>query len=535
MKLWTSAGEEGWLLSTDSESWQCIQTLELKSSSEPCHDEAFFNQIVVLPRANLIIIANAKKNAIYAVHLDYGPFPASTRMDYIADFTVTMPILSLTGTSDVLPEGDQLVQLYCVQTQAIQQYALDLCQCLPAPIANIGLPKDPLSCAFDSPSSEGLSMLESPGRPTVNDLPVLSVSQLHPIVTSTEAPANSYPINEGAYGAKNIDEPITTILENKTSAPPTEKGSDSEHVLSSVPVNPDLDGNLPGLNILDKVSKEESSNINHAVDLSATQWSFFRPTSAPDFTMNDDLRKDGLKFDNNDSSVISNPRLMFKHTGNTTHLITPSEILSGVKISSETSHDNLGQVGEEIKVQDMILNSNTESEHAELKDVGECRLGQNEAFDSLRMPQVSIVDNKERSSHNSESKSDVDNEYSSVIETCRDVDSSDTIDQPPSRHHKDVAFNIQDIPEKDSALTVKSAIPQSLSADKGKKQKSQQCQTADLLGSSSSPFNSVGSLNEQGGSSIRPADAYTPQILTLQEMLNQVLKTHLHNVFWILI
>ncbi|KAK6124033.1 hypothetical protein DH2020_042224 [Rehmannia glutinosa] len=130
MRIWISASDEGWLLPSDAESWHCTQTLELKSS-EARLEEAFFNQVVALSQAGLLLLANAKRNAIYAVHLEYGPNPAATRLDYIAEFTVTMPILSFTGTSELLPQGEQIVQVYCVQTQAIQQYALDLSQCLP--------------------------------------------------------------------------------------------------------------------------------------------------------------------------------------------------------------------------------------------------------------------------------------------------------------------------------------------------------------------------------------------------------------------
>lgn len=42
-------------------------------------------------------------------------------MDNIAEFTVAMPVLSFTGTSDLLLQGEQNVQVYCVQTQAVQQ------------------------------------------------------------------------------------------------------------------------------------------------------------------------------------------------------------------------------------------------------------------------------------------------------------------------------------------------------------------------------------------------------------------------------
>ncbi|KAJ6426189.1 hypothetical protein OIU84_026718 [Salix udensis] len=137
MKIWASASEEGWLLPKGSDSLDGIQTLELKSSAEPGAEEASFNQVVALSQMGLILPANAKKNAIYVVHLDYGPNPASTRLDYISEFTVTMPILSLTGTSDVV-HGQSVAQVYCVQTQAIQQYTLELCQCLQAWVFFLG-------------------------------------------------------------------------------------------------------------------------------------------------------------------------------------------------------------------------------------------------------------------------------------------------------------------------------------------------------------------------------------------------------------
>ncbi|CAN6207900.1 unnamed protein product [Urochloa humidicola] len=143
VKIWASTNEEGWLLPSDSETWKCTQTLELVSSLENRFEEAFFNQVAVLPQASLILLANAKKNAIYAVHVEYGQDPASTRLDYIADFTVAMPILSLTGTHETQPDGEQVVQVYCVQTMAIQQYGLDLSLCLPPTADNIGSGRDP--------------------------------------------------------------------------------------------------------------------------------------------------------------------------------------------------------------------------------------------------------------------------------------------------------------------------------------------------------------------------------------------------------
>jgi hypothetical protein len=110
--------------------WNCIQTLEFQSSTAVGKlENAFFNQLVVAPWASLILLANAKKNAIYAVHVEFGVGSVPARMNYLAEFSVKIPILSFTVTE----ETEGTVQVYCVQTQAIQQYNLDVSQCLPPP------------------------------------------------------------------------------------------------------------------------------------------------------------------------------------------------------------------------------------------------------------------------------------------------------------------------------------------------------------------------------------------------------------------
>nr|GMD78099.1 enhancer of mRNA-decapping protein 4-like [Ipomoea batatas] len=54
VKIWSSASEEGWLVSSDAEPWHCTHTLELKSSAETQVEDAFFNQVVAFPRAELV-------------------------------------------------------------------------------------------------------------------------------------------------------------------------------------------------------------------------------------------------------------------------------------------------------------------------------------------------------------------------------------------------------------------------------------------------------------------------------------------------
>ncbi|KAG5533789.1 hypothetical protein RHGRI_027846 [Rhododendron griersonianum] len=89
LKIWTLASEEGWLL--NAEAWHCTQTLDLENSFESQIEESFLNQVVTLSQAGLLLIANAKKNAV----------------------------------------------CYTVRTQAIQQYDFNLSQCLPPPLESM--------------------------------------------------------------------------------------------------------------------------------------------------------------------------------------------------------------------------------------------------------------------------------------------------------------------------------------------------------------------------------------------------------------
>ena len=46
-------------------------------------------------------------SAMLGSNWKYGPHAAATHLDYMVEFTVTVPILSLAGTMDNLPVGEQ--------------------------------------------------------------------------------------------------------------------------------------------------------------------------------------------------------------------------------------------------------------------------------------------------------------------------------------------------------------------------------------------------------------------------------------------
>lgn len=185
LKLWAL---EGPLSKSGQGLWKCTQTLEFQSSSSNKSERAFFNQVIGAPRAGLILVANAEKHAIYAIHIDFTS--AHPRMDYLAEFSVAIPILSFTVAEDAVSEsGEGTLKVFCVQTQAIQQHALDLSLCTPPP----------------GEESEGGSTASTPkkaGAPTQWSVPTsiafTSIDKSHQsVTTSTIAGVSSVSTNPG--------------------------------------------------------------------------------------------------------------------------------------------------------------------------------------------------------------------------------------------------------------------------------------------------------------------------------------------------
>ncbi|KAK8962249.1 Enhancer of mRNA-decapping protein 4 [Platanthera guangdongensis] len=334
LKIWVSASEEGWLLPSDSESWKCNQTLDLRSSTEPKFEEAFFNQFVVLSRASFILLANAKKNAIYAVHVNYGPNPASTHMDYLADFTVTMPILSFTGTSEYLSEAEQIVQLYCVQTQAIQQYALDLSQCLPVPVESEGLEKYSTS-VYDSHVSEGFSLPHSFSGATVCDVP-LTVSSPKPLQVDLFKDDKHQAIS-GTSEAPFVHNLTPSNVEPALSAPSLSSTDKITADVASSSLSLNLD--LP-----EKVASgvDEQGN-SHSVDYQGHDYTVDKTldavvTKAPAVPpVGENSAKEKNKAVTDAISMVPNSHVLFKPDGKSTQLVTPLEILSSVVPATESN------------------------------------------------------------------------------------------------------------------------------------------------------------------------------------------------------
>eukprot|EP00268_Persea_americana_P027004 TRINITY_DN2652_c0_g1_i5.p1 TRINITY_DN2652_c0_g1~~TRINITY_DN2652_c0_g1_i5.p1 ORF type:complete len:1372 (-),score=326.96 TRINITY_DN2652_c0_g1_i5:364-4479(-) len=530
VKMWASASEEGWLLPSDAESWQCTQTLDLRSSAVPRAEEAFFNQVVVSSQSGLILLANAKRNAIYAVHIDYGPHPSATHMDYIAEFTVTMPILSLTGTSDCSPYEEHIVQVYCVQTQAIQQYALNLSQCLPSPVENTGIEKDSgVSRAFEAPISDGFSMLEPSHGNTPVEKPLGSATS-----RPESTPAARYPVFSGALELPNL-EVATSTVESKTSA-----NVDNVNVASSpLPPSPRFSGRLSGFRSTSNGFEQVPPIGDLGVDQSILDYSVDRgvdsvPMNLPDIPSSEDGSGKGeTRHGQNDVSMLPNPTIPFNYP---THLVTPSEIISAVVSSSENAHIVHDFKGEETMIQDVVVNDDMENAEVEVKVVGESGSVHQKEFSSVKNERVLCPEEQEKSFYNQVPDLNIEmpkeccsmpTEISCMEETCQVGDAcvDEALERPSNAVEEEVQDSANSVPGKAAeSVTEMTAVQSPLSAVKGKKPKGKPAQVSGSLSPSPSPFNSTDSSNEPESASNAPStEVIFSHILAMQETINQLL------------
>lgn len=196
LKLWVPANGEGWFPSSGRIEWRCTQTLKLVSSAGGRAEDVFFNHVLAVPRAHVILLANSKTSALYVIHVDFGLDPASTRLNYLTEFSVVWPILSFTATSENVRDGEGIVQVYCVQTQAIQQYSLDLAQCVP-PVgqpAMLATEKEMINdtCVANGPNTNIASYVGSP-----NAFELSSIAR-----AKSPNPAASHVLASEAFGAQ---------------------------------------------------------------------------------------------------------------------------------------------------------------------------------------------------------------------------------------------------------------------------------------------------------------------------------------------
>ncbi|CAA7016336.1 unnamed protein product [Microthlaspi erraticum] len=500
MKIWVSAGDEGWLLPADAESWKCTQTLDLKSSAEPRAEEAFFNQVIALSDAGLLLLANAKRNAIYAVHLEYGSSPVDTRMDYLSEFTVTMPILSFIGTND--PPEEPIVKVYCVQTQAIQQYTLDLCLCLPPPIENVSLEKSDSSVSREANLVEGLSGasgLKPTELPSVDSVPKPTLLGNR----SESGNTSSFPAGP-ASGESTAPSIVPSNGEPKIYGLPYETIDTGSAYAPSpqLPLSPRLSSKLSGYH----TPVEAIEQVLPRCELGG---------KAPSADYSVDRQIDASGESNLDASSIEesskgkDKNVTPDDDGPGIRLVIPSDFLKGVS-STETSITTEEKRDRDANIQD--VNNDARGTEVEVKEVGEVRSTQN--------GEISYHDETElRPSENIENifPSQASNLSTEIARDCYPSTVETSIPEVSKTAGDDSGLDPRGLSAKLSESVSSSGLPQSAATNiKGKKQKAKSPQTPGLSSTSS---NLADTYNEQ---SHLMTDSL-PQIVAMQETMNQIM------------
>lgn len=245
IKLWCPQGGSG--SAGAGQPWQCIQTVSLLVGAEAEGAGAgekgpvalwekvgahkMFCHVHILHSLGLVVLADTPRQAIYVLHLEFGAAPGHTKVASIAQFLVTMPILSFTASlapaaadaddegayqpfengpdsSDSSSSSDTKpgrVHIYCMQTASIQQYSLELDVCLPPPSA-------------------------SAPTPAPSPAPAVAAPPAHPETSTASSPAVAHP---GLTGGPALDS--ATVTQGTGKAEPSGRSaSDADSTAGAV-------------------------------------------------------------------------------------------------------------------------------------------------------------------------------------------------------------------------------------------------------------------------------------------------------------
>jgi len=112
-----------------------VQRVVFKSKS----DRLFNIGLQHNPETGIVLLSNTRMNSVYALHFDKS-------FDYVARFESAQPILSFDSHIVHKADGASTMQLFCLQTQAIQALSMPVEACVPpegalASIGALGTPK----------------------------------------------------------------------------------------------------------------------------------------------------------------------------------------------------------------------------------------------------------------------------------------------------------------------------------------------------------------------------------------------------------
>jgi enhancer of mRNA-decapping protein 4 len=227
----------------------------------------------------------------------------------------------------------------------------------------------------------------------------------------------------------------------------------------------------------------------------------------------DIIGKDAPRYSHSDVTMIPNPRLMFG--GNTTHLVTPSEIISGTLSSAENIDVSNSDGG---KIQD-VPDSSSQIAEVEPKHIDESKPDRNSELEAIKETQT-VCENTGKTQSSLEQTVEMISERSVTTDKYSVEESQLPSDGSISEHACAANDNIQkkvvEMPEK---TDYSSASREQSSYDK-EKEKVLHPQTS---GQPSHPVSAFNSTESHGplSSAYPPIDSF-PEVAATQGMLQQV-------------
>eukprot|EP00252_Welwitschia_mirabilis_P021119 TRINITY_DN5321_c0_g1_i1.p1 TRINITY_DN5321_c0_g1~~TRINITY_DN5321_c0_g1_i1.p1 ORF type:complete len:1265 (-),score=309.02 TRINITY_DN5321_c0_g1_i1:127-3921(-) len=520
LKLWVCASPEGHLSSSSATTWSCIQTLEFISSSEPRVEDAFFNQIMVVPCANVILLANAKRNAIYAIHMDRSMKPSGTHMDYLAEFSVTTPILSFTATNESVSDGEGTIQIYCVQTRAIQQYALEMSQCFPPP-TDFRASEESISHAFERSALSAFTPVEpssssgalSPHMPDcVQTTPNVRISTFSaPVDDLYTCKRPDDPI-DSAPSSSEVPVPLSPRLKMPTNKGPSENFQDQ---------SPGTSDKVPSDKHKDCQMENVSGNrFNGSLD-------------EPEIQNMTKTEKDVLSHTNDEAneqhniSVTINPNIGIQSglSSGPSCLVKPSKVVSNVGISSECQ--NLDKRINTLKKFDGGTNKTVNGNLTNCSQEPKNGAKQVEDSSSVHADENSCISQVSNLNCNFPNQVDSLTSASKGIDNVQaggDIEVLEDKDLFPKVGSEESQENVKIVSSKTVAQTSNTSTSHSSSGTKKKKNKKNISALPPSTSPSSTPFPSIGSSDGEptSTSGLPLEDSLVAQISSMRETLNQL-------------
>ncbi|OQR91036.1 enhancer of mRNA-decapping protein [Achlya hypogyna] len=219
-----------WHAPWDTDADVCTQTFRL-------HNASTMHELVLDPTQQYVYVADRAAASLCVLHLASSPHSrAPRRLDNVTEFSLAYPILSMTVLHPAAPTAsadDAPMQLYCIQTQAIQRYHV-------APAACYLPPRSPMR--REEPPAK-----EEPASPeTELDLQIT----VHDF-NGSEAGLSSMLATDGGNESvgrssdDDEDDDDASEVDSLAQAPPSQRGAPaSPRSVSSLPMPPPTDAHL---------------------------------------------------------------------------------------------------------------------------------------------------------------------------------------------------------------------------------------------------------------------------------------------------